>query len=66
MFEAISKIGFWFKIEAGQSFKPQATCGFSGIQNEAPTKISGPKTFLSWLLITFPMGPSMCDDSGFT
>jgi hypothetical protein len=31
LLEAISKIGFWFKIAAGLSFKPQATCRLSRI-----------------------------------
>ena len=26
LLEPISKIGFWFKIAAGQSFKPEAYC----------------------------------------
>jgi hypothetical protein len=62
LLEPVSKIGFWFKIEAEPSFpakldspsdlilfvgrKPEAYCGMSRILNEAPTKILGQKTFL--------------------
>ena len=67
LLEAVSKIGFWFKIAAGLSFpakrdfppdpvifvgrKPEAYCCMSRIWNEAPTKILGQKTFLRWLLV---------------
>jgi hypothetical protein len=48
--EPISKIGFWFKIAAGPSLKPEAYGCMSRILNEAPTKILGQKTFLRWAL----------------
>jgi hypothetical protein len=51
LIESFSKIGFWFKIAAGPSLKPEAYCCMSRILNEAPTKILGQKTFLSWVLI---------------
>jgi hypothetical protein len=54
--EAISEIGFWFKIAAGLSSKPQAYCCMSRILNEAPTKISGQKTFLRWFLKVMTIG----------
>jgi hypothetical protein len=49
LYEPISKIGFWLKIEAGRSFKPEAYCCMSRIYSEAPTKILGQKTFLRWV-----------------
>jgi hypothetical protein len=48
--EAISRIGFWFKIAAGPSLKPQEYLSISRICDEAPTKRLGQKTFLRWLL----------------
>ena len=48
--EAISKIGFWFKVVAGESFNPQEYLSISRIGNEAPTKTLGQNTFLRWLL----------------
>jgi hypothetical protein len=44
--EAISKIGFWFKVAAGASFNPQEYLSISRIGNEAPTKTLGQKTIL--------------------
>jgi hypothetical protein len=51
--EPISKIGFWFKITAEPSLKPEAYCCMSRILNAAPTKILGQKTFLIWVLSVF-------------
>jgi hypothetical protein len=48
--EAISKIGFWFNFEAGPRFEPEEYYSILRIQNEAPTKKLGQKTFLRWLL----------------
>jgi len=56
-FEAISKIGFWFKFEAEPSLKPQAYIGISRIINEAPTKKLSQKTFLRSLLSTSGIVP---------
>ena len=51
--EAVSKLGFWFKVAAGPSLKPQAYSSISRILNEAPTKTLGQKTILKQLLIHF-------------
>jgi hypothetical protein len=56
LLEPISKIGFWFKIAAGLSLKPEAYCCMSRILNAAPTKRLGQKTFLSWVLLIILTG----------
>jgi hypothetical protein len=51
LLEAISKIGFWFKVKAEPIFNPQAYSSMSRSWNEAPTQRLSQKTLLRWLLI---------------
>jgi hypothetical protein len=45
--EAISKIGFWFKVKAAARFHPEEYTGdISRIGTERPTPRLGQKTFL--------------------
>jgi hypothetical protein len=41
LLEPISKTGFWFKIAAESSLKPEAYCCMSRILNEAPIPPKG-------------------------
>jgi hypothetical protein len=52
LIEAASKLGFWFKVAAGPSLKPQEYISISRILYEAPTKTLGQKTILKQLLAT--------------
>jgi len=44
--EAISKIGFWFKVKAAARFPPEEYSSVWRIGTERPTLRLGPKTFL--------------------
>jgi len=43
--EAISKIGFWFKIKEGPRFNPQAYFKYSEELKRGPKTEIGPKDF---------------------
>gem|GEM_PF-4741174 len=44
--EAISKIGFWFKVKAAARFRPEEYSSIARIGAECPTQRLDQKTFL--------------------
>ena len=53
MLEAISKIGFWFKIKEGPRFNPQAYFKYSEELKRGPKTEIGPKDFFEMVSSNF-------------
>jgi len=53
LLEAISKIGFWFKIKAGSRFNQQAYFKYSEELKRGPNTEIGPKDFFEMVSSNF-------------
>jgi hypothetical protein len=61
--EAISKIGFWFKIKAEPRVNPQAYPGYVEDLERAPNAEIGPKDFFEMLLQIHLAIITICSDN---